>query len=113
HDPDGLAAVSAAGGLRAAGVSSPPRHQLGAAVCRARKGEGRLHYDALRDAALTGKTETAMRRPEGPGPAVVSGCPGLDSAKRSSLSDLAAGHLQGPARTVTKRYDHLLSLVWP
>jgi len=41
-----------------------------------------------------------MRLPEGPEPADVSGCPGLDSAKRSSLSDLAAGHLQGPAKTV-------------
>lgn len=51
--------------------------------------------------------------PEGPDPTVVSGCPGLDSAKRSSLPDLAAGHLQGPARIVTRRLDHLLSLVWP
>src|SRR3954454_4491413 len=27
------------------------------------------------------------------------------------LPDLAAGHLQGPERTVTQRTDHLLSLV--
>src|SRR5215207_877598 len=27
------------------------------------------------------------------------------------LPDLAAGHLQGPVRTVTQRTDHLLSLV--
>src|ERR687888_1053836 len=40
------------------------------------------------------------------------GWPGLDSARGSSLtSDLAAGHLQGPARTVTTDTDHLLSLV--
>ena len=64
-------------------------------------------------AALTGRPRRRARQPEGPWPAVVSGCPGLDSAKRSSLSDLAAGHLQGPARTVTQRLDHLLSLVPP
>src|SRR3954447_17038387 len=37
--------------------------------------------------------------------------PGLDSAKRLQPSDLAAGHLQGPAKTVTTDTDHLLSLV--
>src|SRR6476660_4450225 len=37
--------------------------------------------------------------------------PGLDSAKRLQPSDLAAGHLQGPARTRTIYTDHLLSLV--
>jgi hypothetical protein len=40
---------------------------------------------ALHDAALTGKTESDELKPEGPGPAVVSGCPGLDSARRTSL----------------------------
>ena len=37
-------------------------------------------------------------------------CPGLDSAKRIQPSDLAAGHLQGPARTVTQR--RTTSFLW-
>ncbi len=37
--------------------------------------------------------------------------PGLDSPDGSNLLDLAAGHLQGPAKTVTTDTDHLLSLV--
>src|SRR5205085_12694988 len=103
HHPHSLAAVPATGGLS-----------------RTRNGEGRRRTAPLAMLKLTGMAETDVWRPEGPGPAVVSGRPGLDSAKRSSLpapvergSDLAAGHLQGPARTVNQRLDHLLSLVWP
>src|SRR5262245_12796533 len=39
------------------------------------------------------------------------GGPGWIPLRGSSLSDLAAGHLQGPARTRTTYSDHLLSLV--
>src|SRR3954454_3927556 len=47
----------------------------------------------------------------GPAPTCLRRWPGLDSAKRLQPSDLAAGHLQGPARTRTVDSDHLLSLV--
>ena len=88
-----------------------PQPRGGVDALTSRNDEGRRRRRRPSRTALTGKTEIDRCAPEGPGPAVVSGCPGLDSAKRSSLSDLAAGHLQGPARTVTQRLDHLLSLV--
>ncbi len=96
--PDGVAGVPAAGRL-----SSRPAPRTGRGAPRLRR-PSRCCSDWIDRDGL-------KSRPEGPGPAVVSGCPGLDSAKRSSLSDLAAGHLQGPAKTVTRRTDHLLSLV--
>ena len=52
---------------------------------RAANDEGRPLRSAPRTTALTGKDRVRPEKPEGPGPAVVSGCPGLDSAKRSSL----------------------------
>ena len=50
--------------------------------------------------------------PEGLVPAPGTAVSRVDSAKRGQPSDLAAGHLQGPARTV-RQVDHLLSLVPP
>ena len=84
-DPGGLAGLPPSGGLSQ------------------QNDRGRLDGRPLLT-ALTGKPKRRKKgMPEGPGPAVVSGRPGLDSAKRSSLSDLAAGHLQGPAKTVRQR----------
>ena len=86
---------------------SPARRSRrpGCSTCRRRPddapedGEGRL--DGAPFAYCSDwKTESDAGSAGGTRPAVVSGCPGLDSAKRTSLSDLAAGHLQGPARTV-------------
>ncbi len=61
--------------------------------------------DALAQALLAAHSTGRTRRrvPEGQGPAAVRRWSGLDSAKRvQPLSDLAAGHLQGPARTVSQ-----------
>ena len=90
-DTGGLAGIPAAGSLSSGRTvtHSEPRPAAAAEQrdghARPQKREGRLHEGALRDAALAGKTESDERRPVGPAPAVVSGCPGLDSAKRSSL----------------------------
>ena len=68
--------------------------------------------DALRIRQLDSDAARARRtRPVGPVRRRARGWPGVDSLDGSSLSDLAAGHLQGPARTRTTYTDHLLSLV--
>src|SRR6185503_4688245 len=68
-----------------------------------RPSENQLDSDAAR---------ARRARPVGPVRRRAKGWPGVDSLDGSSLSDLAAGHLQGPARTRTTYTDHLLSLVF-
>ena len=51
--------------------------------------------------------------PEGRVPAPVTGVSRCGLRYAGPATCLTAGHLQGPARTVTQRTDHLLSLVWP
>ena len=78
------------------------------------RGEGRRENtpDALRRLSTGLDAARARRtRPVGPVRRRARGWPGVDSLDGSSLSDLAAGHLQGPAKTRTTYTDHLLSLV--
>ncbi len=80
-DPGGVAPVPAAD---CPGCSD--RHARAAypdAQTRGRRDEG-APRDAPRTTDLTGRPRLPAL-PEGPGPAAVSGCPGLDSATRSSL----------------------------
>jgi hypothetical protein len=49
--------------------------------------------------------------PEGPLPASTTNGIRVGLRQTGPASDLAAGHLQGPDKTVAQRTDHLLSLV--
>jgi hypothetical protein len=52
---------------------------------------GALDQTPLAEYGFDWNAETDLLAPGGPDPAVVSGCPGLDSAKRSSLGSLPDG----------------------
>ena len=88
-DPGGVASVPGAGGLRT--FPQPATASTWVYLDRAlRRGSVEPDERAPRPprrparAALTGRPRLPVL-PEGPGPAAVSGCPGLDSAERSSL----------------------------
>ncbi len=100
-DPDGVAAVPA-----------PPGSGPAAGLHQTVANEGALDRTPLADTAVTGKTETAHAAAGGTRTGDRLGVSRVGFRQAVQPSDLAAGHLQGPARTVTKRVDHLLSLVW-